>query len=116
MTDTLVNKSTAILATNLGFPVVIDPSYTYWSNTIVHKWDWFTEEYFIDAIPAMSQSALQKWLRDSNIIALVHNYTGKYCCDIEYLNHKHRTTYYDTYEEALETGLRRSLYLLDKTL
>ena len=132
MKEQLINFETAKLAKEKGVKLDInglyweDGSYDSGENALVY-------EEFQDVMSAPTQSLLQKWLREVHKINVESNYlpnVEKYRClfipmtlkkpseystpgtaftsRFNYLGKEH----YNTYEEALETGLQEGLKLI----
>lgn len=100
MEDVLINFKTAKLAEEKGF----DFDYIVNNELTIHS--------------LITQSLLQKWLREvHNIVVLIHQYSDTkryfYLTNEEYnFECDWNKLSYETYEEALEIGLRENLKLI----
>jgi hypothetical protein len=116
MEEQLINFETAKLAKEKGFNIsginiyenkelLCDVEFKNWNNGTL-------------CLLAPTQSLLQKWLREvHNIIVLIHQYDDNkkysYLIDEEFIyEFGTQNPNYNTYEEALEMGLFRSLKLI----
>jgi len=138
MTEQLISFETAKLAKEKGFDNGSDTFYA--KNTVFKSWDLYVIDDIggrhynsknNSQYEAPTQSLLQKWLRDEHKLhILIHpdkmteynNGELFFNCsvklnarDYEYaliLRHKSKIAEYNTYEEALEEGLKQSLKLI----
>lgn len=126
MEEPLVNFETAKLATEKGFD--IPQIYFYLGGDSLHtKLDygsWTAAHDRMDIYQAPTQSLLQKWLRETHNIHIGITLASDYELNIlipyvyeiyiykDGIYHVNRE-FYDTYEQALESGLFQSLNLVE---
>ena len=111
ITEEICTYEVAKLAKEKGFPAKEIRSWHY-------EYDGYPTKEIIDErqYPNISQSLLQRWLREENnidisIYPIFINDTKTYTCDIyaPQLNKPRKSNYFDTYEQALEDALKYSL-------
>ena len=115
MKDELITFETAKLAKEKGFEhnYCLTGTYNSIGNLLVNK----NVHYFKEGVAALSQSLLQRWLREKHDIFLYivrdsdlmisYIINDEYCYDTGPWNGN-----FKTYEEALEEGLQTALKLI----
>jgi len=125
MTDQLISFETAILAKEKGFSrkdIDAYPGITFSYTINENGYDEGKLNHVHMGIPALTQSLLQKWLREKhNIQMFLHPYSdGTFACDVidnktiygDNKPHRCNSPRLNTYEEALEVGLQEALKLI----
>ena len=124
MTDQLISFETAKLAKGKGFNEISDTYVTEGNHYESDEGAFYKNEY--GYITAVTQSLLQKWLRErynmNIVITTAINISGKFEMSIEEIIKSFGTdmtdsiyckdTEFNTYEEALEAGLQETLKLI----
>jgi hypothetical protein len=132
MKEQLVSFETAVLAKEKGFDPIPQGIYTkYYSKTDEYELLIFKRSVTSvrnDDIKVVTQSLLQKWLREKHKIYIelqigdsliheswcwkifTHRPNGK---GLIWITADSNDVYYNTYEEALEKGLQEALKLID---
>lgn len=123
MKEQLISFGTAKLAKEKGFNISTENLY----DRRDYNKSWDSVELFnrrnagLSAIPAPTQSLLQKWLREEheihiNINTFYFEDLEKYGYEVEDIIHKNgwvvMSNTAGTYEEALEKGLQKALELI----
>lgn len=134
MTETLITFETAKLAKEKGIPQSENPSYLlcdYTECNVFHENPYNLNignliGFYIPekTINALTQSLLQKYLREVHNIEIIvhpkeHSSLGfMYVVDVFFIDQLNNISYsgvyslYKTYEEALETGLQEAIKLI----
>jgi hypothetical protein len=124
MKEQLITFKTAKLAKEKGFQLPLSSDNNYFNNIgNIHPYSWFVDTELANYIDAVTQSLLQKWLREVhkfhiNIISMKSGVTKvKYCVYITETRANYpqtpRKKGFKTYEEALEYGLFTTLNLVE---
>lgn len=114
MREQLISFETAKLAKEKGFDELCCYSFETENNFYETVKPWKNSEDSTE-YAVCTQSLLQKWLREEHKINITITYAGKYIIKIkkgyggiyELFNE-----IFDTYEEALEAGLKKALELI----
>ena len=131
MTEQLISFETAKLAKEKGFGIPISYTNLYFNKEgIIHPFMWFASKDLADPIHAVTQSFLQRWLREIyKIEVLVYCNASGWMWDLNkafYITWLSGGTFivgsnysgpndsgeWITYEEALEDGLKAALNIL----
>jgi hypothetical protein len=127
MKEQLVTFKTAKLAKEKGFDIPCENFYTeYLDDDVTDLFNYeeqrgsgFAELYRNDKefkYSAPTQSLLQKWLREIHNLIISVNYNHsikKYCATFdETYYYEFPYDWYNTYEEALEEGLKEALLMI----
>jgi hypothetical protein len=111
MEDTKVSIETAELALNAGFD-----RFEVQQPIMLHNEDGTSTEHY----PGVTQSLLQKWLRDiHNLHIMLYLINKKYWCNLRNIENEDEILFisdlnYNSYEKALEAGLQEALKLVKK--
>ena len=110
MKEQLITLDTAKLAKEKGFDLDLPIRYFRIGTKIVEAHIAFADNADEELGQAPTQSLLQKWLREVHRINVEVNYFDNNYWVIGTISHINK--YFNTYEEALEYGLKQTLKLI----
>lgn len=125
MKKVYIKYATAQLAKEKDFNLPLDNNNWYFSKEgVIHNYNWFRPEELTDYIDAVTQSVIQKWLREMFRIMVIvdfyddsDDYTPNYEVKVSYPKTWDKCdefvkSGFETYEGALEIGLLKGLNLI----